>query len=59
MISGLLLTGSLYLVHAGAIPRSIVLLTLGLVMVSLCLRRMIYRAICIGHSSEALGPEMS
>jgi len=43
-ISGLLLTGSLYLVHAGAIPRSIVLLTLGLVMVSLCLRRLIYRA---------------
>ena len=43
LISGLLLTGSLYLVHAGAIPRSIVLLTLGLVIVCLCLRRLIYR----------------
>jgi exopolysaccharide biosynthesis polyprenyl glycosylphosphotransferase len=38
------LTGSLYLVHAGAIPRSIVLLTLGIVMVSLSLRRLIFRA---------------
>jgi exopolysaccharide biosynthesis polyprenyl glycosylphosphotransferase len=44
LISGLLLTGSLYLVHAGAIPRSIVLLTLGIVMVSLSLRRLIFRA---------------
>jgi len=43
-ISGLLLTGSLYLIHAGAVPRSIVLLTLGIVMLSLCFRRLIYRA---------------
>jgi len=43
MISGLLLTGTLYLIHAGAVPRSIVLLTLGIVMVSLSLRRLIYR----------------
>jgi exopolysaccharide biosynthesis polyprenyl glycosylphosphotransferase len=44
LISGLLLTGSLYLVHAGAIPRSIVLMTLGIVMVSLSMRRLIFRA---------------
>jgi exopolysaccharide biosynthesis polyprenyl glycosylphosphotransferase len=43
MISGLLLTGGLYLIHGGAVPRSIVLLTLGIVMVSLSLRRLIYR----------------
>jgi exopolysaccharide biosynthesis polyprenyl glycosylphosphotransferase len=41
--SGLLLTGSLYLVRAEDIPRGIVILTLTLVTVSLCLRRLIYR----------------
>jgi exopolysaccharide biosynthesis polyprenyl glycosylphosphotransferase len=44
MVSGLLLTGTLYMVHAAEVPRSIVILTLGLVMVSLSLRRLVYRS---------------
>jgi exopolysaccharide biosynthesis polyprenyl glycosylphosphotransferase len=43
LTAGLLLTGTLYLLHAADIPRSIVLLTLGLVTVLLSLRRVIYR----------------
>jgi exopolysaccharide biosynthesis polyprenyl glycosylphosphotransferase len=43
--SGLLLTGTLYLVRAEDIPRGIVILTLMLVTVSLCLRRLIYRTL--------------
>ena len=43
--SGLLLTGTLYLVRAEDIPRGIVVLTLTLVTVSLCLRRLIYRTL--------------
>lgn len=43
-ISGLLLTGALYLVHAAEIPRSIVIMTLGMVMVALSVRRLIYRS---------------
>lgn len=41
--SGLLLTGTLYLVHAEDIPRRVVLLTVGMVTVVLSLRRLIYR----------------
>jgi exopolysaccharide biosynthesis polyprenyl glycosylphosphotransferase len=41
--SGLLLTGTLYLVHAQDIPRRVVLLTVGMVTVALSLRRLIYR----------------
>jgi len=41
--SGLLLTGTLYLVKAEDIPRSIVLITVGLVTVGLSLRRFAYR----------------
>ena len=41
--SGLLLTGTLYLVKAEDIPRSIVLITIGLVAFSLSSRRLIYR----------------
>jgi exopolysaccharide biosynthesis polyprenyl glycosylphosphotransferase len=44
LISGLLLTGTLYILHAAEMPRSIVLITLGLVMVSLSLRRLVYRS---------------
>jgi exopolysaccharide biosynthesis polyprenyl glycosylphosphotransferase len=40
-----LLTGTLYLVRAEDIPRRIVLLTLVLVTVCLCLRRLIYRTL--------------
>lgn len=43
--SGLLLTGTLYLVRAGDIPRRVVMLTLILVTVSLSLRRLIYRTL--------------
>jgi len=41
--SGLLLTGTLYLVKAEDIPRSIVLITLLLVTISLNVRRLVYR----------------
>jgi exopolysaccharide biosynthesis polyprenyl glycosylphosphotransferase len=41
--AGLFLTGALYLVHAADIPRSIVLITLGLTTVLLSVRRLIYR----------------
>jgi exopolysaccharide biosynthesis polyprenyl glycosylphosphotransferase len=41
--AGLLLTGTLYLVHAEDIPRAIVLITVGLVTVSLSVRRLAYR----------------
>jgi exopolysaccharide biosynthesis polyprenyl glycosylphosphotransferase len=43
--SGLLLTGTLYLIHAADISRGIVLVTIGLVTISLSLRRIIYRAL--------------
>ena len=43
--SGLLLTGTLYLVRGGDIPRRVVMLTLILVTVSLSLRRLIYRTL--------------
>lgn len=42
-VSGLFLTGTLYLLRAEDIPRSIVLITLGLVTVALSLRRLFYR----------------
>lgn len=41
--SGLLLTGTLYLVHATDIPRSIVLITVGLVTFTISLRRLASR----------------
>jgi len=68
LTSGLLLTGTLYLIRAEDIPRSIVLLTVGLVTVSLNLRRLLYRSkikrefargvglrnvLILGHGSEA------
>jgi exopolysaccharide biosynthesis polyprenyl glycosylphosphotransferase len=43
LYSGLLLTGTLYLIHAEDISRSVVLITVGLVTVSLSLRRLVYR----------------
>jgi exopolysaccharide biosynthesis polyprenyl glycosylphosphotransferase len=42
-VAGLLLTNALYLVKAEDIPRRIVLITIGLVTVSLSARRLIYR----------------
>jgi exopolysaccharide biosynthesis polyprenyl glycosylphosphotransferase len=43
LTAGLLLTGTLYLVHAEDISRAIVLLTVGLVTILLSLRRLVYR----------------
>ena len=53
--SGLLLTGTLYLLHADYIPRSIVLITLGLVTVALSLRRMIYRVLLYRRFERGIG----
>lgn len=44
LVSGLLLTGTLYLIKAEGIPRSVVMLTVVLLTVSLSLRRFVYRA---------------
>lgn len=43
--SGLLLTGTLYLVRAEDIPRRIVMLTLFMVTAALCTRRFVYRTL--------------
>lgn len=43
LATGLLLTGTLYLLHGTDIPRSIVLITVGLVTVLLSVRRLVYR----------------
>jgi exopolysaccharide biosynthesis polyprenyl glycosylphosphotransferase len=41
--AGLFLLGTLYLLHAGNVPRTVVLLTLAMVTVALSMRRFIYR----------------
>lgn len=51
----LLLTGTLYLVHAADIPRSIVLTTAGLVTLSLALRRLVYRTIINRRFERGVG----
>ena len=43
LYSGLLLAGTLYLIHAQDISRGVVLITVGLVTITLSLRRIIYR----------------
>jgi exopolysaccharide biosynthesis polyprenyl glycosylphosphotransferase len=53
--SGLLLTGTLYLVHAEDIPRSIVLLTVGLVTIALSLRRLVYRLLLYRSFEKGVG----
>ena len=45
LTTGLLLCGALYLMHAGNIPRTIVLLTVMIVTVCLSARRLIYRTL--------------
>jgi exopolysaccharide biosynthesis polyprenyl glycosylphosphotransferase len=45
LVSGLLLTGTLYLIKGEEIPRGVVILTIGLLTVSLSLRRFVYRAL--------------
>ena len=53
--SGLLLTGTLYLVHGGAVRRSIVLLTLGLITVAVGLRRLMYRLLLYHRFERGVG----
>jgi exopolysaccharide biosynthesis polyprenyl glycosylphosphotransferase len=45
LVSGLLLTGTLYLIKGEEIPRGVVLLTIGLLTVSLSVRRLVFRAL--------------
>jgi FlaA1/EpsC-like NDP-sugar epimerase len=51
----LLLIGTPYLVHASDIPRGILLLTSGLVVISLSLRRMLYRAMLYRRFARGKG----
>ncbi len=53
--SGLLLTGTLYIVHAEDIPRTIVLMTVGMVTILLSLRRMIYRILMYRRYERGMG----
>jgi exopolysaccharide biosynthesis polyprenyl glycosylphosphotransferase len=55
IISALLLTGTLYLIKAEDIPRSIVLITIGLVTVSLSLRRLVYRILIYRQFQRGIG----
>jgi len=55
LTAGLLLTGTLYLIHAEDIPRTIVLLTVGLVTVCLSLRRLIYRLLLYRSFTHGIG----
>ena len=55
LTSALFLTGTTYLIDASDIPRGIVLLTLGLVVVSLSLRRMLYRAMLYRRFNRGKG----
>ena len=53
--SGLLLTGTIYLIHASDIPRSIVLITLGMVAVLMSLRRLVYRVMLYRRFERGMG----
>jgi exopolysaccharide biosynthesis polyprenyl glycosylphosphotransferase len=53
--AGLLLTGTLYLLHASDIPRRVVLATWGLVLVSLSIRRLLYRVLLYRRFERGLG----
>ena len=55
LVAGLLLIGTIYLIRASYIPRSIVLITLGLVGVSLGLRRLVYRAVLYRNFERGIG----
>jgi exopolysaccharide biosynthesis polyprenyl glycosylphosphotransferase len=55
LTSGLLLTGTLYLVHAEDIPRTIVLVTVGLVTIFLSLRRFLYRIMLYRSFARGVG----
>jgi exopolysaccharide biosynthesis polyprenyl glycosylphosphotransferase len=53
--AGLLLTGTLYLVHANDIPRRIVVVTWCLAVVALSLRRLIYRIMLYRRFERGMG----
>ena len=53
--AGLLLTGTLYMLHADDIPRRIVVITWGLVLVSLSVRRLVYRVMLYRRFERGLG----
>jgi exopolysaccharide biosynthesis polyprenyl glycosylphosphotransferase len=53
--SGLLLTGTLYLVHAQDIPRKVVLITVGLVTLALSVRRLIHRILIYRRFDRGMG----
>ena len=53
--AGLLLTGTLYMVHADDIPRRIVVVTWGLVLVALSIRRLVYRILLYRRFERGLG----
>jgi exopolysaccharide biosynthesis polyprenyl glycosylphosphotransferase len=55
LTSGLFLTGTLYLVHAEDISRTIVLLTVGLVTIVLSLRRLAYRLVLHRNFERGVG----
>jgi len=55
VVSGLLLTGSLYVFHATQVPRRVVFLTLGMVTVGLSLRRVIYRLVVYRRFERGVG----
>ncbi len=53
--SGLILTGALFLLHAEDIPRSILMITIGLVTIGLGLRRLGYRMLLYHRYERGLG----
>jgi exopolysaccharide biosynthesis polyprenyl glycosylphosphotransferase len=55
LVSGLLLIAALYLVHDDNIPRSIVLIAVGLVAVALGLRRLVYRILLYRRYARGVG----
>jgi exopolysaccharide biosynthesis polyprenyl glycosylphosphotransferase len=55
LTAGLLLTGALYLLHASDIPRGIVLITVGLVTITLSVRRFVYRVLLYRRYNRGVG----
>ena len=53
--SGLLLTGALYVLRADDIPRSVILITVGLVAISLGLRRLVHRVLLFSRYNHGVG----
>ena len=53
--AGLLLAGTLYLIHAADIPRTMVLVTVGLAAIVLSLRRLVYRVLLYRRFERGVG----